>query len=94
MMKKLRCLCTSLIFLTFFVLHLSSNNIFDKTNKIIHRLLIRQHLALKFYEENAKTVNLDGLFGLRISQGIFQQIKKVSSKKINILISLLNEYPN
>jgi hypothetical protein len=91
MMKKLRCLCVGLIFLTFFVFHLNTNNIFDKTYSKIQKLFIRQHFALKFFEENYKAVNLDGLFGLRISQGIFQQIKQVSNKKINKIINLFND---
>ena len=49
----------------------------------------RYEKALEFFEKNSLEVNLDGLFGLRVSQGkfIFQVI--LIFKLINILTSYI-----
>lgn len=36
----------------------------------IDRILFRLHASVRFFEQNYKSVNLDGLYGLRIAQGL------------------------
>ena len=50
------------------------NKNFVAESKKLGDLLIRYHTSLKFFEEKYDKVNLDGLFGVRISEGIFQNI--------------------
>lgn len=78
---KLHFSLITFIILTYFVIILKSHNLFsahnsqqeiiDRNEKVhrISKVLIRFNKALRFYEENSKNVNLDGLFGLRIAQG-------------------------
>jgi len=45
--------------------------------------LIRLEKALDFYERNVEGINLDGLGGVRMAQGIFLELSEMSlSKKL------------
>ena len=78
---KLRFLMIGLIIMTYYVILLnsyhfiSSQNLekkYEKKHETIQNivnLLSRLNQALKFFEKNISNVNLDGLFGLRITQG-------------------------
>ena len=47
---------------------LNTSNKHKKIYKIIKNLIGHHNKALKFFDENYESVNVDGLFGVRISQ--------------------------
>lgn len=57
--------------------------LFEKTNSI-----------LEFFEKNFEQLNADGLFGIRIAQGLIFQLcnhcKVLKTNSLNILITVLN----
>jgi hypothetical protein len=46
-----------------------------KSFKNIQNLILRLHRSMSFFENNFDSINVDGLYGLRIAEGFFQLLK-------------------
>ncbi|RNA03266.1 hypothetical protein BpHYR1_041487 [Brachionus plicatilis] len=60
----------------FFCFTLNSHKAEPQRLNLIKQIVFRLDKAIDFFEQDYESVNLDGLFGIRISQGVFIQLKQ------------------
>ena len=54
----------------------------EENNDIINEITNRLVMVLEFLENNYDSVNIDGLFGIRIAEGMIMNIEKHSTKSL------------
>lgn len=104
-LQKLRFTLVGFIIMTYFVIFLNSYHLFeantyqfqiknDKTESLrkLAKVMVKFHKALRYFEANSKYVNLDGLFGLRISQGYLLLAKYTFRFYPNLILNFLRNF--